>query len=80
MRDLSGRRQRDINNEKRLQDYVAKQVTVYFIVPYLPWLKSRYLNILKNNAEKGEERYGTIYEDPDSLQELNPAVLYRRYL
>ena len=29
MRDLSGRRQRDINNEKRLQDYVAKQVTVY---------------------------------------------------
>merc|ERR1719300_172930 len=25
MRDLSGRRQRDLNNEKRMRDYVAKQ-------------------------------------------------------
>merc|ERR1711892_43382 len=25
MRDLSGRRQRDVNNEKRVRDYVAKQ-------------------------------------------------------
>ncbi len=26
MRDLSGRRQRDINNERRLKDYIAGQV------------------------------------------------------
>ena len=36
MRDLSGRRQRDINNERRLQDYVAKQVTYVMLVP-LEW-------------------------------------------
>ena len=31
MRDLSGRRQRDVNNERRLKDYISGQVRTFIL-------------------------------------------------
>ncbi len=57
MRDLSGRRQRDINNEKRLQDYVAKQVlTVPNTVMKILLVRQALMN-LRHQAARLEVRW-----------------------
>ena len=54
MRDLSGRRQRDINNERRLKDYIAGQVAKVEFVLFMQRTNS-ILKILLLQAEREKE-------------------------
>ncbi len=69
MRDLSGRRQRDINNERRLKDYIAGQVPKVLFVLFMQRSYS-ILKLLLLQAERDKEAEETKEAKLEKLRRI----------